>query len=190
MLTLQHTILKKIASANPSIIVCPLLPHMLSITTANHILTTAVAIGQLVCLQGTEHNLLLQAIIGSTPLPSCTEGQLPKIIMWFRDISYLHLHTNSRGHREYKLTFRRITLILCYQVVTSSVSWQLVYKTEKNIMHLTPLKRVILIFLIQTQITQMIPAVTSSPLAFFFSTYISLRFHDLTERDIKWSLRT
>ena len=57
-------------------------------------------------------------------------------------------------------------------------------------MHLTPLKRVILIFLIQTQITQMIPAVTSSPLAFFFSTYISLRFHDLTERDIKWSLRT
>ena len=138
MLTLQHTILKKIASANPSIIVCPLLPHMLSITTANHILTTAVAIGQLVCLQGTEHNLLLQAIIGSTPLPSCTEGQLPKIIMWFRDISYLHLHTNSRGHREYKLTFRRITLILCYQVVTSSVSWQLVYKTEKNIMHLTP----------------------------------------------------
>ena len=42
----------------------------------------------------------------------------------------------------------------------------------------------ILIFLIQPQITQVIPAVTSSPLAFFFF-FFSQQFHDLTERDIK-----
>ena len=104
---------------NPSIIVCPLPPYMLSITTANHILTTAV------CYR------VAHASIGywaqPPPIghyreypPPCPKGQLPKIIAWFRDI---HQHTNSRGHREYTLTFRRITLILCYQVVTSSVSW-------------------------------------------------------------------
>ena len=43
----------------------------------------------------------------------------------------------------------------------------------------------ILIFLIQPQVTQVIPAVTSSPHAFFFWDYISQQFHDLTERDIK-----
>ena len=34
------------------------------------------------------------------------------VFQWY--ISYfLHQHTNSRGHREYELTFRSITLILC-----------------------------------------------------------------------------
>ena len=50
--------------------------------------------------------------------PSLFKGALPKII-----IIYLHQRTYGRGHREYKLTFRGIILILCYQVVTSSESW-------------------------------------------------------------------
>ena len=120
--TIAHCI-KKIASAYPPITVCPLPPYMLSIMTTNHILTTAacyrvarVPIGYWPQPPPIGH-------YRSTP-PPCPKGQLPKITIWFRDISYqLHQHTNSRGHREYKLTFRRITLILCNQVVTSSVSW-------------------------------------------------------------------
>ena len=56
----------------------------------------------------------IPAIIGRTSTHP-TKWQLPKTIMCFSDISYfLHQHTNSRGHREYKLTFRSIkTLILC-----------------------------------------------------------------------------
>ena len=123
---------------------------MLSITTANHILTTAV------CYR------VARVPIGYWPqpppidhyrsTPPCPEGQLPKIIMWFRDISYLHQHTNSRGHREYKLTFRRITLILCYQVVTYSGSCiKLIYISWKKYMdhslNTFSRKRVILISL-------------------------------------------
>ena len=115
------TILKKIASGNPSIIVCPccLACHLLQPCpiTFWHLLWCY----EVPCLDmggyqvetphiGRYREYLLP--------PSPFKGALPKII-----IIYLHQRTYGRGHREYKLTFRGIILILCYQVVTSSESW-------------------------------------------------------------------
>ena len=55
------------------------------------------------------------------PPTHTTKGHCPKLS------SYLHQRTYGRftygGHREYKLTFRGIILILCYKVVPSSESW-------------------------------------------------------------------
>ena len=95
------TIWKKAASGNPSIIVCPLPPCMLSITATNHILTTTASYG-----------------VACAPIGYWAQ---PPLIGHY--VSYLHQHSNSRGHRVYKLTFRNITLILFYQMVTSWVSW-------------------------------------------------------------------
>ena len=114
-------ILKKIASGNPSIIVCPchLACHLLQPCSITfwHLLWCY----EVPCLDmggyqvetphiGRYREYLLP--------PSPFKGALPKII-----IIYLHQRTYGRGHREYKLTFRGIILILCYQVVTSSESW-------------------------------------------------------------------
>ena len=60
-------------------------------------------------------------LLGVPPMPQGAIAQNNYLVQ--RYIISSSKHTYGSGHREYKLTFRRITLILCYQVVTSSESW-------------------------------------------------------------------
>ena len=69
----------------------PLLPCMLSITAANHILTTAASYG--VARTPIGYWAQPPPIGHYREYPPCPKGKLPKIIIWFRDISYLHQNT-------------------------------------------------------------------------------------------------
>ena len=109
------------------------------------------------------------AIIGSTSTHP-TKGQLPKIIMWFSDISYITENINLLSEAQFQSCVIRWWHLQRLGKRSTKLKQKIMHFLKQ---HLFPSEQAILIFLIQPQITQVIPAVTSSPLAFLFDLHFT-----------------